>query len=85
MKARAVSPLTSIWAAEDRGAHELAFRHDSASDHLRRVGAAPEDGAPPPTLPACHSFMQQLAAGKARLFEDVRAETIAFYERECSA
>ncbi len=81
---RSVRRVSSIWAAETKGAHELAFEHDLRTDQLRLRPLVRPDRveSAPPELTACQAFMRELEAGPRTLFEDVREATIAFYERE---
>jgi len=73
--------VDSIWAADDRGEHRLAYKREGAlreSKWVRELAA--EAGRP--SLETCQAFMKRLAEGSANLFEAVREETLAFYERE---
>jgi len=80
---RTVRRVSSIWAADGRGGHELVFEQDARTGVLREVRAAQSaSGDRGPSLEACITFMTQLAEGRARHFEEVREATIAFYARE---
>lgn len=84
---RSVRRVSSIWAADSDGVHQLAFEHDRRTDRLRPGGFARPDTIEngPPEPAACQAFMRELAAGRRTLFEDVREATIGFYEQECGA
>jgi len=80
---RTVRRVSSIWSADGSGGHELAFERDVRADRLRQVRVAqPPGGDLRPSLQACVTFTTQLAEGRARLFEEVREATVAFYARE---
>jgi hypothetical protein len=78
---RGTRVVDSIWAADGRGSHRLAYKREGALRERDWVRESAEDGAAP-TLAACQAFMAELAEGSVNLFEDVRDAVIGFYDRE---
>jgi hypothetical protein len=73
--------VDSIWAADGRGGHRLAYKREGPLRESDWVRESPEDGTAP-ALASCRAFMADLAEGSASLLEDVREATVRFYEGE---